>query len=286
MKLMRSMWIMVVLCAFLAGPSLLFAADAPKTKAALGNVECSACHTGPPADIAAAGGKHKDVGCTGCHIGHPPAVKNNIPQCSMCHEGKEHFKLAACLGCHKNPHRPLEIQFGSKVTDACLTCHSEQIKQLRENKSKHSALFCSTCHTVHGKIPECVQCHKPHSAQMTQADCKKCHKAHMPKVVTYGTDVPNKDCGACHTKAASLLAATTTKHKAQTCVACHKAKHKTIPACQSCHTKLHPAAILAKFPKCGMCHNIAHDLNHWAAETSTGVAPAAAPAVKKATKKK
>ena len=64
-----------------------------QTKAALSNEDCLKCHDAPPADIAAAGGKHKDVGCTGCHVGHPPKVKKPIPQCSECHMGKPHFEL-------------------------------------------------------------------------------------------------------------------------------------------------------------------------------------------------
>lgn len=276
---------MVMLCLALTAPALCSAAtqapaaksQAPATqgKPTLDNQDCVKCHAGPPADIAAAGGKHKNVGCNECHTGHRPASKNNIPQCNMCHDGSAHYKLTGCLGCHKNPHRPLDIQFGSKVTDPCLTCHTEQIKQLKQNPSKHSTLFCSTCHSVHGKIPACVQCHKPHSPQMTQADCKKCHKAHMPKAVTYGSDVANKDCGSCHKKAFDLLAASATKHKSVSCVSCHKDKHKMVPACQSCHGTPHPASMMTRFGKCGDCHNIAHDLNHWQAPAKGAAAPVA-----------
>jgi len=35
------------------------------------NEDCIKCHAAPPADIAAAGGKHAGVGCGGCHIGIP-----------------------------------------------------------------------------------------------------------------------------------------------------------------------------------------------------------------------
>jgi hypothetical protein len=240
-------------------------ASAPKAAALLPE-DCAKCHPVPPSDIESAGGKHKsDVTCLDCHPGHRPTSRNNIPKCSNCHEGKPHFELKNCMECHKNPHKPLNIVLGPKVTDPCLTCHTDQIKQLRENKSKHSALFCSNCHDVHRKIPQCVKCHKPHSAEMTQADCKKCHKAHKPKVVTYAQDVPNKDCGACHKPALTMLNATPTRHKAVPCVKCHKDKHKMIPVCTQCHTKLHPAAILKKFPKCSICHSIAHDLNNWPA---------------------
>jgi len=225
--------------------------------------DCAKCHSGPPADIATAGANHKSITCFDCHSGHRPASKNNIPKCSQCHSGKPHYDLKDCLECHKNPHTPLKVAFGSKVTDPCLTCHNQQIAQLRENKSKHSNLFCSSCHSVHRVVPLCTQCHKPHSAEMAQADCKKCHKAHMPKVVTYGTDVPNKDCAACHQKAPTLLNASKSKHRTLACVFCHPGKHKTVPTCESCHGVPHAAALMAKFPKCYDCHFIAHDLNNW-----------------------
>lgn len=232
--------------------------------AALTANDCVKCHTTEPADIAKAGGKHQtDVSCTECHTGHRPSSAKNIPECSNCHSGKPHFELQNCLGCHRNPHTPKNIQIPANTTDPCLSCHTQQIKQLQEFKSKHSALYCSTCHNVHGKIPQCVQCHKPHSADMTQDQCKHCHKAHMPKVVVYAPEVPNKECAACHKKAYDLLSANNTKHKTLACAFCHKAQHKMVPQCQSCHGTPHPAAMLSKFAKCGDCHSIAHNLNTW-----------------------
>lgn len=238
-------------------------AKAP-AQTSLSNSDCIKCHSGPPADIDANGGKHKGVGCTGCHSGHRPAVKDNIPKCNQCHTGKAHYELKNCAGCHKNPHAPRQISFAGNVTDPCVTCHTQQIAQLKDNKSKHTALYCSTCHNVHGKIPACTQCHKPHAADMTVADCKKCHKAHMPKTVAYAPDVPSKDCGACHKKAFDQLAASSAKHKNFACALCHQEKHKMIPKCQDCHGVPHAAGMMAKFTKCGDCHNTGHDLNHWA----------------------
>jgi hypothetical protein len=253
----------------------------------LANDDCLKCHDAPPADLAASGGKHKDVGCIGCHNGHPPKVKKPIPQCSECHMGKPHFDLKGCLGCHKNPHTPLNISFSGKVTDACATCHTPQITQLRENKTKHSALDCSFCHSVHRKVPQCTQCHKPHSAEMAASDCKKCHKAHMPKNVAYASDTPSATCGACHKKALDLLSASKTKHAAFACAFCHQEKHKMIPKCQDCHGAKHPEGLMRKFPRCGECHNIAHDLNNWsAAAQQPKETPAAAPKEKEAPKKK
>ncbi len=255
------------------------AAPAPKATTQgpkLTNDDCAKCHAKAPADIAANGAKHKTaVGCQDCHNGHPPTVKKIIPLCSQCHDGKPHYKLAGCNGCHSNPHTPLIIKMGRNITDPCLTCHTQQIAKLREHKSKHTALACSFCHDTHGKIPECVQCHKPHSKDMTQADCKKCHQAHMPTVVTYSNQTPSKDCAACHKAAFDLLQKSAFKHKNLSCVACHQAKHKMIPQCQSCHGTPHPAGMLSKFPKCGYCHSIAHDLNIFKSQPAPAGSPAA-----------
>jgi predicted CXXCH cytochrome family protein len=251
------------------------AADTAPAAATLTNADCAKCHDAAPKAIAQAGGKHKtEVTCQDCHVGHPPKVKKPIPQCSQCHEGKPHYKLQGCLGCHSNPHTPKNIKFGNNVTDPCLTCHTNQIEQLRQFKSKHTALNCSFCHNVHGRIPDCTQCHKSHSADIVQKDCKVCHQAHKPTDVTYKSDTPSKMCAACHKKAFTLLASSPAKHSKLACVYCHQNKHKTVPQCTQCHVKPHPAAIMAKFPKCGECHSIAHDLNRWSE-------PAAAPAAAK-----
>ncbi len=226
--------------------------------------ECVKCHAAPVKDITTAGGKHRSVPCLGCHVGHPPEVEKPIAPCSKCHlkTRKAHFELTGCLNCHRNPHTPLNISFKGK--DACLNCHSLQTEQLRDHKSKHSALDCSTCHDVHRKVPQCTQCHVPHSGKIT-GGCKQCHQAHMPKLVTYAADVPSKDCGACHKKPAEFLSATTSRHKPLECARCHQGKHRMIPTCQDCHGTPHPEGIMAKFPKCGKCHNTAHDLNSGAA---------------------
>ncbi len=229
--------------------------------------DCVKCHAGPPADIAAAGGKHRGVGCFGCHAGHPPMVEKPIPKCSQCHMGKSHFEIKGCLGCHKNPHTPLNITFAGNITDVCLNCHMRQITELRKNKSKHTLLNCSRCHSAHRKAPQCTQCHKPHSAEMAAADCGNCHKAHMPKVVTYAAAVPSKDCGSCHKRPFEILSAGATRHRTLTCAFCHKERHKTIPQCLDCHGSPHrKVGIMMKFAKCSECHNTAHDLNNWPAE--------------------
>jgi hypothetical protein len=270
-------------------PGLLLAAsaafaEAPATKpapakAVIGNDDCAKCHTVQPADIAAAGGKHKsEIGCIDCHTGHRPSSAKNIPECSNCHSGKPHYQTTGCLNCHKNPHTPLTITFAGNLTDQCLACHTPQITQLRDNKSKHTLLACTTCHRVHRQVPQCVQCHKPHSVEMTATDCKQCHKAHMPKAVTYAATIPNKSCASCHQKAFSLLAASKAKHAKLACAFCHKDKHKAVPKCQDCHGTPHPAGMMAKFGKCGDCHGIAHDVNNFSDMEKKGAQKADAPA--------
>ncbi len=284
--LQGSRWIVFLAVGLLA---LMLAAGAwaADTKAAaparpaLSNDDCIKCHAAPPTDLAAAGGKHKEVGCTGCHNGHPPTVKKPIPVCSDCHGGKPHFELKGCLGCHRNPHTPLKITFTNDLTKPCLTCHTKQFEQFQKYPSKHAQQACSMCHDVHRKIPQCTQCHKPHSADITAADCTKCHKPHMPTQVTYASDIPSKFCGACHSQVLKTLTASKVKHATFACAFCHQEKHKTIPKCQDCHGVPHPAGIMAKFPKCGECHKIAHDLNNWPAGAAQEGAPAKAPKKKK-----
>ena len=263
--------------------AVAFGAEPTTQKPTLSNGDCVKCHAAAPADIEANGAAHKtNVTCQDCHAGHPPTVKKIIPLCSQCHEGKAHYKLSGCLRCHYNPHAPKIIRLANNITEECLTCHSPQIVKLKQVKSKHTKLACTFCHNAHRRIPQCTQCHKPHSPDMTAAECKRCHQAHMPTAVSYASDTPNKLCASCHIKAFNLLLATDTKHKSVNCVTCHKDKHKMMPTCQSCHGTPHPAGMLARFTKCGDCHSIAHSLNHW--ESIKKTAPATQP--KKGGKKK
>jgi hypothetical protein len=288
MKRMVTTLKMITLSALLIGMTVL-SAGAADPKPVLSNTDCSKCHSAAPEAIAANGGAHKtQIGCQDCHAGHPPTVKKIIPVCSQCHSGKPHYSLSACLRCHNNPHTPKIIKLTNNITDECLTCHTQQITKLKQVKSKHSALACSFCHNMHGKIPLCTQCHKPHNADMGAPDCKRCHQAHLPTVVVYAADTPNKMCASCHKKATELHSKTDTKHKAVNCVTCHKDKHKMIPTCQTCHGAPHPPRMLARFTKCGECHNIAHDLNRWDAAVPKAGADKddAAKQTKKGTKKK
>lgn len=225
--------------------------------------DCSKCHEAQPREIETAGAGHESqINCLDCHAGHRPMSANNIPACSQCHEGTEHYSLDNCMSCH-NPHQPLNVVLEGELKAECLTCHTEQNAQLVTNPSMHSEVSCNFCHAdKHGAIPACTECHEPHSAKMVQTDCAVCHAAHQPTVLEYPDSTPNLLCAACHDTAYAQLLATSTKHKAVGCVECHANKHKTVPQCSDCHGTPHAAGIHAKFPECGSCHNTAHDLDN------------------------
>jgi len=223
--------------------------------------QCVLCHPDQSKMIAERGKKHKtEVGCQDCHTAHPPQGTGGIPQCSMCHSGKPHYELEQCSSCHSDTHAPLDMKLEGELTAACLTCHAQQGKEVKEHPSAHTDVPCNECHAAHREIPECTQCHEKHTPDMDFKACVSCHPVHMPLVIAYGPETPSPWCGACHQEAMDLLAKNQTKHHALSCAFCHKDKHKTIPPCSACHPNPHPDGILKKFPDCGQCHGIAHDL--------------------------
>ena len=67
-----------------------------------------------------------------------------------------------------------------------------------------------------------------------------------------------------------MLSASDTKHKPLTCAFCHQEKHRMVPKCQDCHGSPHPEGFTVRFPNCGSCHKIAHDLNNWPVTPQNG----------------
>jgi hypothetical protein len=225
------------------------------------NTQCVHCHPQQPETIAARGEKHKtEVGCMDCHVEHPPQGADAIPGCDMCHSGEPHYELENCGSCHSDTHAPLDMKLEGELVGPCLTCHQQQGDEVKAHPSAHTDVACNECHAVHKEIPDCTQCHEKHTEDMDFQACVSCHPVHMPLVIKYGQDTPNHYCGACHDEALGLLAKNKTKHHDVTCVFCHKNEHKTVPPCFACHPTPHPKAILDKFPDCGQCHGIAHDL--------------------------
>lgn len=240
------------------------AGGAMARQATLSVADCVKCHDVQPAQIEANGAAHRtQIDCLACHEGHRPKSAKNIPLCSNCHSGKSHYEIKNCVSCH-NPHKPLMVTLSGKQKEVCLTCHPGPSKDMAASPSKHATFACNFCHAEkHGVIPNCVDCHKPHSTAMTQTDCGTCHMAHKPKELLYPPSTASQLCAACHGKVANQLAASKAKHSQLACVDCHANKHKTVPSCSNCHGTPH-GVMHDKFPKCGHCHNIAHDLNNWA----------------------
>lgn len=229
--------------------------------------DCAKCHAEQPAQIAANGASHKtEIDCQACHAGHRPSSENNIPNCNDCHEGSAHYEVDNCLGCH-NPHEPLNVALEGEHKAVCNSCHTTPNEQMVAMPSKHATFACNFCHAdTHGYIPECVDCHEPHSASMTQANCSTCHQPHKPLELTYAANTASTLCASCHGDVFNTLTASKAKHNQVSCVACHADKHKNIPACNDCHGLPHAQSMHDRFPKCGECHNVAHDLNNWPAK--------------------
>ncbi len=230
----------------------------------LANSDCEKCHSKEVQDVDARGGLHKTaVSCLDCHLEHPPAGKNAIPECALCHDpkAKPHYGIENCITCHY-PHYPMEMNLSSleNAKSICCTCHAPECGQLDTYPSKHTALDCKECHLEHRQYQQCLECHQPHTSDMKYEDCLRCHNPHMAAVVKYGSDIPNHYCGGCHGKEVGVLAANTTKHHDLACVYCHKDQHKTVPPCTACHGTPHSPDIHGKFPNCKDCHNDPHGL--------------------------
>ncbi len=234
---------------------------APAEVMTLSDEHCVFCHPVQPETIGARGAKHKsEVGCMDCHEEHPPEGTEAIPQCSMCHSDESHYELENCASCHSDTHAPLDLKLEGEISGPCLTCHAQQGDEVEKHPSAHTDVACNECHSVHRKIPSCMECHEKHTEDMEFETCLACHPVHMPLLIGYNEQTPSHYCGACHEEALDLLAKSPTKHHDLTCAFCHKNKHKTVPPCFACHPSPHPQGILAKFPECGQCHGIAHDL--------------------------
>ena len=235
-------------------------ADA-KGAAVLQPSDCIKCHSKEPRSIEENGKKHQtDVTCLDCHVEHPPEGTNAIPACSMCHSGEAHYQLENCMGCHSDPHQPLNLQIAGDITGPCLTCHEDQGFEMQDNPSKHTDVSCTFCHNVHGLIPDCSKCHEPHVAGQTTPECLACHPVHSPLTIEYPMTTPRPYCTACHEEVGELMEKTRTKHQTFTCAFCHRGEHPNVPLCRTCHGEPHSQTTHKKMPGCLECHLDAHNL--------------------------
>ena len=239
---------------------LSVAVCASEANPVLSNGDCIKCHPVPSLDLAAEGAAHRQVDCKGCHPGHQPKSPFNIPLCSRCHQGEPHFEQDMCQQCHISPHTPLKVVMPRNSNKPCTACHAAQVAQIERVASAHSTMFCSMCHEVHRQVPRCLDCHDSHREGGELDTCGHCHRAHMPVPVTYGYDIPNEECGACHREAYTLLSGSKARHNSRSCAYCHQRKHGSIVECRSCHGEPHRLNTHARFAECSECHNIAHDL--------------------------
>lgn len=234
--------------------------------ATLGTDDCVKCHTTIVHQVVEAGNRHKsEVSCLDCHdSAHPPGTEKGsmIPQCSRCHQDEPHFQLQQnCMGCHSNPHQPLNIILeGEGQKAACNTCHPNIVQEIDGHQTKHSGFACSFCHEKHRYKPDCLDCHEPHAEGQKFENCVNCHQAHQPLTLVFTKQPENADCGACHEDIRSTLEAGPTKHAKFMCVFCHADKHGVVPQCQGCHEQPHSAQLLGKFQSCNDCHMSAHNL--------------------------
>ncbi len=247
-----------------------------QTAAELQDTDCSKCHDSQPADIKDNGGKHQSaIGCQDCHQEHLPLGENTIPQCSMCHDSgdQSHFGLGdspVCLGCHRNPHTPLDITVEDvpESSTGCFTCHGEKQEEFAAFPSKHSEQNCTFCHpTKHKVINRCFTCHDQNEFHggngsfMVFEDCLGCHKPHSPLDITYAAETPSNFCGTCHSDLFEALSKSQSKHHDLNCAYCHKDRHPTVPKCSDCHEQPHSASMLAAYDNdCLKCHVDPHDL--------------------------
>jgi len=228
--------------------------------------ECGQCHPHFYDLIKTKGGKHR-IDCKQCHVRfhiyRPGRVKYEeiLPKCEACHEPVHGADLAQCSACHTEVHAPLSIPAERALERGCYMCHPELDKEMKTYVTQHTELYCSACHhTRHRYVPECLECHQPHTKGMTQAECLACHPPHKALQVVYPKDVPQETCAVCHRNVCEVLKRSGTKHSALSCTKCHPEKHRAIMRCRECHGEPHPAAILQKFRVCGQCHGIAHSL--------------------------
>lgn len=228
--------------------------------------ECGRCHVTIYNVIKTDGTKHR-IDCTKCHtqfhVYRPGRVQYEdiLPKCETCHGQIHGATFVKCLDCHTEAHAPLKLPAPSDMEAQCATCHPEVGQDIRTYISAHTDVECSSCHhTKHGYIPQCAECHEPHTEEMTQADCLTCHLPHKPMQIIYPEETSQETCAACHRKAYDLLKGSATKHTTLLCTKCHPKQHRTILKCEQCHEKPHTPAILKKFKTCGKCHGEAHNL--------------------------
>jgi len=228
--------------------------------AVLSVADCVKCHKQETAEIATSGMAHgTELNCQSCHAGHRPKSANNIPSCSMCHEGEAHFALRQCLSCH-DPHTPRELVLSGELKEACQSCHESQGQAMVVNPSMHAEMACNACHADwHKAIPECTDCHESHFSGQPSRECQQCHPAHTPNKILGFLDIRSKVCQDCHPNIYARWINSPSRHHVLNCGLCHQS-HGTVPKCTDCHQPAHNKKMLERFKSCLGCHLDAHNM--------------------------
>jgi len=217
---------------------------------AVSDESCAECHINAYTSISTVGGEH-DRGCMFCHFQH-----GDTPKCTDCHELVHGEQLKDCKDCH-DEHAPLSMISSLILEQSCSRCHSPQIKEFSDFPGRHADLLCIYCHQSHRQIDACINCHAPHTVELTYQDCLNCHPAHLPQEISYPGSIASYTCAPCHEGPASSLEQNPTKHSTLTCAYCHKA-HEQIPQCQLCHDPHTPDMVNDDCLRCHPVHNPLH----------------------------
>ena len=136
---------------------------------------CGDCHSTTAAQLAQFPSAHSGQKCATCHSER----HGRIPECTECHT--PHFDqqtAVACQHCHP-AHKPLQISLAADTDPKnCATCHADVFTTWTGTRSAHGKVNCTVCHDRHGRIPECIDCHRaPHDPKMLARfkSCLGCH---------------------------------------------------------------------------------------------------------------
>ncbi len=252
----------------------------PEEKDRMTRYQCMKCHPLIAGMLSKHGAAHRTVPCRACHIQYhvyEPGTTNYrsiLPKCSRCHGHPHGDELSECSSCHSEAHTPLEIPASLALAQGCYVCHEKYEKEIKTYTTRHTELYCIACHhTKHGHIPQCLECHQPHTAifpartqeeepsmQEMLAECVDCHPPHKALKANIPDQTSNHTCALCHREASETLTSSGTKHSRLRCTRCHPGEHRTIKRCRQCHSEPHPRAMLEKAGTCGACHGVAHSI--------------------------
>lgn len=218
---------------------------------------CISCHPQQMEEFFNSPGRHADLKCIYCH-----QIHMHVEACINCHAPHStELTYEDCLNCHP-AHMPQEIDYPENIAGAtCAICHEAVSNALEQGSTKHSTLKCTYCHQLHKKIPECQDCHTPHTPDMTNEDCTGCHPAHNPMDMEFPVSIQRDYCAVCHEEINEILRNSNTKHDDLGCVYCHP-EHRYLPTCESCHGLPHNKDIHDRFTTCDQCHIISHDVKN------------------------